>query len=75
MPNSPLMLALALMLATPAMGQSTPTTAESGPEAAKTEAPPQLPSGSPQPAGKLPERFVPTEKISPDSVISFPSDI
>ncbi len=73
--NSLLTLVLALMLATPAMGQSPSTTSESGSEKPKTEAVPQSSSPSPQRAGKLPERFVPTDKISPDSVISFPSDI
>lgn len=75
MPNSLLMIALVLMLVTPAMGQSPATTSESSPEKPKTEAIPQSSSRSPPRAGKLPERFVPTDKITPDSVISFPSDI
>ena len=75
MPNSRLMFVLALILAAPAIGQSPATTTEPGPEKQKTEATPQSSSRTPQRAGKLPERFVPTDKISPDTVISFPSDI
>ncbi len=75
MPNSLLSLVLVLMLAMPAMGQSPSTTSQSGPEKPQTEAIPQSPSRPPPRAGKLPERFVPTDKISPDTVISFPSDI
>ncbi len=69
------MFVLALILAAPAMGQSPAPTPQSGPEKPQTEAVPESPSRSPPRAGKLPERFVPTDKISPDSVISFPSDI
>jgi hypothetical protein len=69
------MLVLVLMLTAPAMGQSPSAASEASPEEPNTEAAPNASSRSPQRAGKLPERFVPTDKISPDSVISFPSDI
>ena len=75
MPNRLLMFALTLMLAAPAIGQSPAATAEPSPEKPQTNAVPQSLPRSPQRAGKLPQRFVPTDKISPDSVISFPSDI
>ncbi len=75
MSNSRLMIATALMLAASAMGQTPATAPESDSAAAQPETVPKLPSGSPQRAEKLPERFVPTDKISPDNVISFPTDI
>lgn len=77
MPNSLLLVVLALMLASPAMGQSPAATPdlEPGPGQPQAEASGKSSPRSARRADESPRRFVPTEKISPDSVISFPSDI
>ncbi len=66
---------LALLLATTASAQSPPGAPEPGAVEPQTEDTTQASPPSPQQGRKFPEPFVPTDKISPDSVISFPSDI